>query len=84
MDRMVELGYNGLQLNPNYSPIFNFKYYGDRIISRHNKILVQVVEELGELANGECAYLKIEYVDGAYRIDEYDGMERVETPDSCD
>lgn len=84
MDRMVELGYIGLQLTPNYNPYFNFKYYGDDKIPRHNKILVQVVEELGELANGMGANLKITCVDGPYRIDEYDGMESVETPDSYD
>jgi hypothetical protein len=57
-------------------------YYGN--VSRHDPILVQVVEELGEKANGECAKLAIAEVSGAYRIDEYDGSESVESPNSYD
>jgi hypothetical protein len=56
----------------------------DRDVSRHDPILVQVVEELGEKANGSCARLAIEEVSGPYRIDEYDGFESVETPNSYD
>ena len=52
----------------------------DRSVSRHDPILVKVVEELGEKANGNHADLQIEEVDGLYRINEYDGMERVMTP----
>jgi hypothetical protein len=52
-------------------------------VPRHDAILVQVVEALGEDANGGCAELEIYNLpDGArYRIDEYDGSERVMTPD---
>jgi hypothetical protein len=57
-------------------------YYGD--VSRHDPILVQVVEELGDKANGSYAKLVIEEVSGPYRIDEYDGFESVETPNSYD
>ena len=53
-----------------------------RHVSRHDPILVQVVEELGGKANGPHANLKIAEVDGPYHIDEYDGFESVETPDS--
>lgn len=88
MDRMVELGYQGLQLNPEWNPksksIFNYKYFGDYNIPRHDPILVQVVEELGEAASGEYARLAIAEVSGPYRIDEYDGYESVATPDSYD
>ena len=52
----------------------------DRSVSRHDPILVQVVEELGEKANGNYADLQIEEVEGLYLINEYDGMERVMTP----
>lgn len=57
-------------------------YYGS--ISRHDPVLVQVVEELGEKANGRYANLQIAEVDGPYRIDEYDGFESVETPNTYD
>jgi hypothetical protein len=55
-----------------------------RNVSRHDPILVQVVEELGDKANGDYAKLDIEEVSGPYRIDEYDGYESVESPDSYD
>lgn len=53
----------------------------DREIPRTDPCLVQVVEELGDAANGDCAHLRIEEVPkGArYRIDEYDGRESVRT-----
>ena len=59
-------------------------YYGD--IKRSDPTLVQVIEILGDKANGDCAKLRIEEVaDGTpYRIFEYDGMETVETLDDID
>ena len=57
-------------------------YYGD--VVRHDPALVQVVEELKDKANGMCAKLRIDEVSGPYRIDEYDGFESVETPNSYD
>jgi hypothetical protein len=56
----------------------------DRNVSRHDPILVQVVEELGEKASGDCAKLAIAEVSGPYRIDEYDGSESVKQPDGYD
>jgi hypothetical protein len=56
----------------------------DRNVDRHDPVLVQVVEELGDKANGRCAKLRIAEVSGPYRIDEYDGSESVETPTSYD
>jgi hypothetical protein len=87
MDRMIELGYDGLELNPKYDPksesMFNCKYYGDDNIPRHDPILIQVVEELGsEVASADCAQLAIDVVYDSYRIDEYDGNESVKTADS--
>ena len=55
-------------------------YYNN--VDRHDPVLVQVVEELGDKANGICAKLRIDEVDGPYRIDEYDGNESVETAGS--
>ena len=66
LDRMVELGYVGLELNSNEIP-------------RHHPILVQVVEELGDKASGDYSILAIVEVYGPYRIDEYDGSESVMT-----
>lgn len=51
----------------------------DRNVSRHDPVLVQVVEELGDKAGGNFANLQIEEVYGSYRIDEYDGNESVMT-----
>jgi len=55
-------------------------YYNN--VDRHDPVLVQVVEELGMIASGECAELAIDEVYGPYRIDEYDGNESVQTADS--
>jgi hypothetical protein len=56
----------------------------DRNVSRHDPILVQVVEELGDKASGTCAKLAIAEISGPYRIDEYDGFESVKTLDGYD
>jgi len=52
-----------------------------RDFDRNDPALVQMVEELGEKANGDCAGLAIEDVPAGslWRIDEYDGNERVMT-----
>ena len=52
----------------------------NRDIPRTDPALVQVVEELGEKANGRFAHLVIrELPEGTrYRIDEYDGNESIE------
>lgn len=57
---------------------------GIRDFERDDPALVQVIEELGDAANGECARLKIEDVPKGtlWRIDEYDGNERVATQTS--
>lgn len=52
--------------------------------SRHDPVLIQVIEEMGDAANGAYAELTIyEMASGTlYRIDEYDGMESVKTEDT--
>ena len=64
----------------------NALYYTDRSIERDDPILVQMVEELGDEANGYCASLEIAEVTAgtAYRIDEYDGSESVMTSNDYD
>jgi hypothetical protein len=54
----------------------------DREIDRADPALAQVVEELGDKANGMCAKLSIYEVPAGerYRIDEYDGYESVMQP----
>lgn len=50
-------------------------------IPRHHPLLVRVVQELGKKASAFSANLKIATIEGRlYRITEYDGLERVETP----
>lgn len=58
--------------------------YGN--IDRSDPDLVAVVESMGEAANGLCANLRIRElpVGTRYRIDEYDGLERVMTIDEHD
>jgi hypothetical protein len=67
-----------------YNKKYSEQTWSDHNIVRHDPILVQVVEELGDKANGMCAKLAIEEVSGPYRIDEYDGSESVVEPDGYD
>lgn len=51
----------------------------DRDVERHDPALVQVVEELGERADGDHAQLKVVQIpdDVQYQIEDYDGNEWV-------
>jgi hypothetical protein len=51
----------------------------DRDIARDDPLLVQVVRELGDEANGRCAELRIIEIpdDVDWEIDEYDGNEHI-------
>lgn len=53
---------------------------------RTDPVLIQVIEELGAKANGTYANLAVaEIAEGTkYRVDEYDGNERVMTVDDYD
>ena len=62
-----------------YNKAHSEQTWYDRNVDRHDPVLVQVVEELGEKAGGNYAKLAIEEVHGSYRIDEYDGNESVMT-----
>jgi hypothetical protein len=53
----------------------------DQDIERNDPVLVEVVEELGDKANGDRAKLYVEELPKGtqYRIEEYDGKEWIET-----
>ena len=72
MARLEELGST---LNRTYS---TWEFF------RHDPLLVQVVEELGDKASAWASKLRIEEVSGPYRIEEYDGLETVYEPGDYD
>jgi hypothetical protein len=53
-------------------------------IDRHDNVLIAVIEKLGDEASGPCSKLRIEEVNGPYRISEHDGNETIETMDTLD
>ena len=65
--------------DPNFMDKGNPGWFSVGDIPRDDPALVQVVEELGEAANGECAELKVVKIPDAisWAIEEYDGLERV-------
>lgn len=73
-------------LNEHYGVAITEYGYIDDKMTRHDPRLVHVVETLGtERASGMCAKLKVvEISTPMYRIDEYDGYESVDVPDSID
>lgn len=51
-------------------------------LDRHDPVLIAVIEKLGEEANGFLSNLAIQTINSSkYRIAEYDGIERVITPE---
>jgi len=77
-----KLAYSGVRFRIGYDEDDSPDYFSCYDIEdRADPILVQVVEELGEEANGHCANLLIRELDRGtrYRIQEYDGSEWVET-----
>ena len=65
--------------NPNARALFEPLEFYDRRISRTDPVLIQVVEELGDAANGDHARLKVVEVpdDVQWQIEEYNGSEWV-------
>lgn len=63
--------------------LMNHGFNGDAyLIERHNPLLVQCVEELGDEANAEYSELAIAKISGnKYIIENYDGSETVLEPD---
>ena len=65
-----------------YNKAYSAQTWYNCHVDRHDPVLVQVVEELGDKANGDYAKLRIAEVSGPYKITEYDGFESVKTPDN--
>ena len=89
-ERMAELGSKEAQQlvkdDVDYPSDPSIGFYGFLSdTSRHDSILVQAVEELGEDASGSMSDLRVYELSGdKYFIDEYDGSETVvEPPDVC-
>lgn len=58
-------------------------YYGEYDMPRHDPMLVQIVEEMGEKADGDFAKLGVVEINShQYFIEEYDGQESVRTPET--
>ncbi len=78
---ITEYNIRKLKLDPNYKPIEinRYDHYG---ISRTNKIMAEVINDLGEEASGKYAGLVVNYIIKEYEnyvvLTEYDGMERLE------
>ena len=68
-------------LSPPETAEDNRKWFNNRDIPRDDQTLIQVIEELGEAANGRFAKLTIKDLPPGtrYRIQEYDGSEWIET-----
>ena len=67
---------NQVQFNDNV--VYDSQVYKNR----HDPRLIKAVEELGEEANSNYAKLRIAEIESdLYRIDEYDGLETVVTPE---
>lgn len=57
----------------------------DPKIERHNPLLVQCVEEIGDCVNAEYSELRVEAIEGnKYWIENYDGLETVHTPENIE
>jgi len=84
---LINITYGGFGL----SEKVHDKYYeltGKKLdeysIKRHDKNLIQVVKEIGlkESASSFCLLEIVKTKDILYRIQEYDGLEYIETPSS--
>lgn len=54
-------------------------------LSRHDPLLVECVETLGEKANNSYSRLAIREIEGnLYRVEEYDGKEWIEQPEDME
>ena len=79
MKIVINTCYGGFGLSEEACKLLNIKngYKYIDYAKRGDPKLVEVVEKLGEKANGNCAKLKIEEVEGRFKIDYYDGIESI-------
>ena len=83
VDRLYELKFGATPITKEICSLkgYDIVTYTFDDILRHDPQLVQVVEELGDAASKDPGELSIEEIEGdRYWIQEYDGMERVQTP----
>jgi hypothetical protein len=82
IEMMAELGLSEAKeaiLNPSFK---KHPYMSCDSLPRHNSILIQVIETLGDRASGICSNLRIAKIDSkSYKIKEYDGLESIQTND---
>jgi hypothetical protein len=73
-----------LSVRQEHNRLYDEQVWCARNLDRTDPILVQVVEELGQVAAGRHANLVIEELSKGtlYRIEEYDGYESIETADN--
>ena len=78
LEWLLERGSRGVELYKNAILWSKGTWRGPR----HDPLLVECIETLGEKANGRFGKLEIHELNGPkYIIDEYDGMETVEEPE---
>jgi len=83
MKIVINACYGGFGLSKEALALFNERagtvITYEREIERNNPILVEIVEQLGEAADGEFAELKVVEIpdDVQWQIEEYDGNEWV-------
>lgn len=73
-------------LGPHIHIVGGEQYWSARDLDRADPILVAIVEEWGERANGDCAQLEVRTLPKGtlYLIDEYDGNESIQTRDGTE
>lgn len=80
-ERVPEIDWNAASLDDRraYNEASEGETLYDRDLERNDPALVEVVEELGDKANGRCAKLSIVEIpnDVEWEISEYDGYEHV-------
>lgn len=71
--------YGGFGLSEKARTLYYEKTKRSWMGSREDPVLIEIVRELGEAANGACAELKIVEIpyDVDYEIAEYDGVEHI-------